>query len=107
MVKVSWSLSQQAGAAAFKLFERTPLSPALTAKDLSGGRTPIFNVPHWQRSNHNPVETDEDNTPQTISDSNHWPHCNYDLNNPNDSEDNCTTDNESVIEQNNCIENLE
>jgi hypothetical protein len=28
------------------------------------------------------------------------------LNNPNDSEDNCTTDNESDIEQNNCIENL-
>jgi hypothetical protein len=101
MVKVSLSLSQQAGAAAFKLFERTALSPALTAKDLSGGRTPIFNV------NHNPVDTDEDNTPQTISDSNHWPHCNYDLNNPNDSEDNCTTDNESDIEQNNCIENLE
>jgi len=38
-VKASWSLLQHDGAAAFKLSERSPLPPALSAKDLHGGRT--------------------------------------------------------------------
>jgi len=37
IVKASWSLFQHDGAAAFKLSERSPLPPALSAKDLPGG----------------------------------------------------------------------
>jgi len=36
IVKASWSLFQHDGAAAFKLSERSPLPPALSAKDLPG-----------------------------------------------------------------------
>jgi hypothetical protein len=43
-VKAPWSLFQHDGAAAFKLSERPPLPPALSAKDLPGGRTQILNV---------------------------------------------------------------
>ena len=44
IVKVSWSLFQHGGVTAFKLSERSPLPPALSAKDLPGGRTQILNV---------------------------------------------------------------
>jgi len=44
IVKASWSLFQHDGAAAFKLPERSPLPPALSAKNLPGGRTQILNV---------------------------------------------------------------
>jgi len=44
IVKAFWSLFQHDGAAAIKLSERSPLPPALSAKDLPGGRTQIFNV---------------------------------------------------------------
>jgi hypothetical protein len=37
IVKSCWSLFQHDGAAAFKLSERSPLPPALFAKDLPGG----------------------------------------------------------------------
>jgi hypothetical protein len=36
-IKASWSLFQLDGAAAFKLSERSPLQPALSAKDIPGG----------------------------------------------------------------------
>jgi hypothetical protein len=39
IVKASWSLFQQDGAAAFKLSERSPLPQALCEKDIPGGRT--------------------------------------------------------------------
>jgi hypothetical protein len=41
IVKAAWSLFQQDGAAAFKLSERSPLPPALSAMDLPGGQTLI------------------------------------------------------------------
>jgi hypothetical protein len=41
IVEVSWSLFEHEGAAVFKLSERSPLPPALSAKDLPGGRTQI------------------------------------------------------------------
>jgi hypothetical protein len=44
IVKASWSFFQHDGAAAFKLSERSPLPPALSAKDLPGGRTQILKV---------------------------------------------------------------
>jgi hypothetical protein len=45
-VKASWSLFQHDGAAAFKLSERSPLKPPLSATYLPGGRTHILNVHH-------------------------------------------------------------
>jgi len=58
IVKASWSLFQHDGAAAFKLSERSPLPPALSAKDLPGGRTQILNVRHIRRINCHPVKSD-------------------------------------------------
>jgi len=43
-VKASWSLFRPDGAAACKLSERSPLPPALSAKELAGGRTQVLNV---------------------------------------------------------------
>jgi hypothetical protein len=48
-----------------------------------------------------------DNTPESILDTYDWLNCNADLDNPNDSEDDCAADVESDIEQYNSIENSE
>jgi len=55
IVKASWSLFQHDGAAAFKLSERSHLPPALSAKDLPGGRTQIFNIRQICGINRHPV----------------------------------------------------
>jgi hypothetical protein len=68
MVKASWSLFQHDGAAAFKLSERLPLPPALSAKNLPGGRTQIINVGRMRRINSDAVENDEDKAPESILD---------------------------------------
>jgi len=104
IVNASWSLFQHDGAAAFKLSERSPLPPALYAKDLPGGRTQILNVRRIRRINCHRVESNEDSAPESISDTNDWLNRNGDLDNPNDSEDDCAVDDESDIEQNNGIE---
>jgi len=44
IVKAFWSLFQHEHVAAFKLPERSPLPPALSSKNLSGGRTEGINV---------------------------------------------------------------
>jgi hypothetical protein len=72
IVKASWSLFQYGGAAAFKLSERSPLPQALSAGDLPGGRTQILNVRRIRRINCHPVESDEDSTPDSISDNEDW-----------------------------------
>jgi hypothetical protein len=51
IIKASWSLFQHDGAAAFKLSERSPFPPPLSAKDLPGGRTQILNVHRIRRIN--------------------------------------------------------
>jgi hypothetical protein len=99
MVKAYWSLFQHDGAAAFKLSERSPLAPPLSAKDLTAGRTEILNVRRIQRINRHPVESDEDSAPETMSDTEDWLNWNGDLLNPTDSEDNCAADVESDMEQ--------
>ena len=104
IVKASRSLFQHDGAAAFKLSERSPLPPPLSAKDLPGGRTQILNVRRIRRINRHPVESDEDSAPESISDTEDWLNWNGDLDNPNDSEDDCTADVESDMEQDNTIE---
>jgi len=107
IVKASWSLFQHDGAAAFKLSERSPLPPALSAKDLPGGRTQSLNVRRIQRINRHPVESDDDSAPDSISDTDDWRNWNGDLENPNDSEEDCAADDESDIEHNNSIADRE
>jgi len=107
IVKASWSLFQHDGAAAFKLSERSPLPPALSAKNLPGGRTQILNVRRIRRINRHPVESDEDSAPECISDTEDWLNWNGDLDNPNDSEEECTAADKSDIEHNNGIEDPE
>jgi len=107
IVKASWSLCQHDGAAAFKLSERSPLPPALSAKDLPGGRTQIINVRRIRRIIRHPVESDDDSPPESISDTDDWLNWNGDLDNPDDSEEDCAVDNESDIEHNNGIEDPE
>jgi len=107
IVKASWSRFQHDGADAFKLPERSPLPPALSAKDLPGGRTQILNVCRIRRINRHPVESDKDCTPESISDRDDWLNWNGDLDNPNASKEDCAVDDESDIEHNNGIEDLE
>jgi len=103
IVKSSWSLFQHDGAAAFKLSERSPLPPAFSAKDHLGGQTQIFNVRRIRRINRHPVESDEESAPDSISDTEYWLNWNGDLDNPNDSEEDCAVDADSGIEHNNWI----
>jgi hypothetical protein len=103
IVKASWSLFQHDGAAAFKLSERSPLPPALSAKHLSGGRTQILNLRGIWIINRHPVESDKDCAPESISDTDDWLNWNGDLVNPNDSEEDCTADDKSDMEHNNDI----
>jgi len=107
LVKASCSHFQHNGAAAFKLSERSPLPPALPAKDLPGGRTEILNVCRIRKINHYPVKSDEHSAPEIISDTDVWLNWNGDLDNPNDSEDDCAADDESNIELNSGIEDPE
>jgi len=107
IVKASWSLFQHDGAAVFKLSERSPFPPALSAKDLPGGRTQILNVYRIWRISRYPVESDMDSAPEIISDTNDWLNWNGYLDNPKDSEADCAVDNESHIEYNNGIEDPE
>jgi hypothetical protein len=86
IVKASWSLFQHDGAAAFKLSERSPLPPALSAKDLPGGKIQILNVRRIRRINRHPVESDNDSAPESILGTEDWLNWNGDLHNPNDIE---------------------
>ena len=93
--------------AAFQLSGRSPLPPPLSTKDLPGGRTPILNVPKIRTLNCHPVESDEDSAPESIFDTEAWLNRNGDLDNPNDSEDDCMVDVESDMEQDKSIEDPE
>jgi len=63
-----WSLFQHDGAAVFKLSERSPLPPALSAKNIPGGRIPILNVCRIRTNNRHPLECDEDSALESILD---------------------------------------
>jgi len=104
IVKASCSLFQHNGAAAFKLSERSPLAPPLSAMDLPGGRTQILNVLRIRRINRHPVESDEDSAPESILENDDCLNWTGDIDNPNDSEDDCMADVESDIQQDNSIE---
>jgi hypothetical protein len=68
IVKASWSNFHHDGAAAFKLSEQSPMPPALSPKDLPRGRTQVLNVRQIKRINRHPAESDEDSSPESISD---------------------------------------
>jgi len=107
IVKASWSLFQHDDTAAFKLSERSPLPPALSANDLPAGRTQILNVRRSRTIKCHPVESDEDSAPECISDTEDCLYWKGDLDNPNDSEEDCAADDDSDIEHKNCIEDPE
>jgi hypothetical protein len=107
IVKSSWLLFQHDGAAAFKLSERSPLPPALSAKDLPGGRTQILNVCCIRRNNCHPVDSHEESAPENILDTDDWLNWNSNLDNPNDSKEDCAADDGCDIEHNNRIEDPE
>jgi len=60
-----------------------------------------------RRINHHQFGSDEDSAPETILDTDDRPNCNGDLDNPIDSEEDCTTDHGSDTEQNNGTEDPE
>jgi len=95
IVKMSWSNFQHDGATAFQLSDRSPVPPALSAKNLPGGRTQLFNVCHITRIDRHPVESDEDGACEIISDTRNWPDWNRDSDNRNHREDNWEAANES------------
>jgi len=84
IIKSSWSNFYHDGAAAFQLSARSHLPPALSAKDLPGGRTQVSNVHQIRRIDRHPVENDEGRVPECISNTENWPNCNGHLDNPND-----------------------
>jgi len=83
--KACWLLLQHDGAAAFKLSERSPLPPSLSAKDLPGGQTKILNVRIIWRIHRHPVESHKDSAPECIPDTGDWLNPNGDWDCPNDS----------------------
>jgi hypothetical protein len=60
----------------------------------------------WRNNSH-PVESDENSAPESISDTDDWLNWNGDLDNPNDSEEDCAADDKSDIEHNNGIDDVE
>jgi len=107
IVKESWSNFQPDGVAAFKLSERLQLPPALSAKDLPGGRSQELNVSQIKRIDCHGAKSDEDIAPESISDTQIWLDQNGDLVNPNQSEDDWEANNESNIELDNGLEDPE
>jgi len=107
IVEASWSLFQHDGAAAFKLSEKSPLPPGLTAKDLPRGRNQILNVHRIRTINLYAVKSVDDSATGSSLDTKHCLNRNGNLDNPSDSEDDCTSDNEPDSEQANGIEKPE
>ena len=58
IVKPSWSNFQHDGAAAFKLSERLPLPPALSANGLPAVQTQVINVCCINRIDHHAAKSD-------------------------------------------------
>ena len=98
IVKASWSHFQHDGGAALKLSEKSPVPPALSAKDLPGEGTQVLNTHQIIQIDHYPAERDEDCPPESISDTHNCLNWNGDMDNPNDSEDDREVHNESHME---------
>jgi len=50
------------------LSEKSPVPPALSAKDLSGALAQVLNVRQIKRIDRHPAESDEDSSLESISD---------------------------------------
>jgi len=74
------------------------LPPALSAKNLTGGRTEKLNVRRISKINHHPVKSDEESATESISDTENWLNWNGALDNLIDSEDDCMADGQSDVE---------
>jgi len=107
IVKASWSFFQHDCVADFKLSERSPLPPALSARDLLWARTQISNVCRIRSINCHPVESNEDSAPESISNTQNLLNWNGDFDNPNDSNDDCAADLKFDIAQDNGIEDTD
>jgi len=81
--------------------------PGLSANVLPGGRTQVLNVRRIKRIDCHPAESDDDCSPESISDTKNWLNWNGDLENPNDSEDDWEADNELDMELDNGSEDSE
>jgi hypothetical protein len=101
IVNASWSNVHHDGAAAFKSSEKSPVPPALSAKDLPGGQTQVLDVRQFKQIDCHAAESHEDNSPESMSDTENWLYWNRHLDNPNDSEDDWEADNESDMELDN------
>ena len=107
IVKASWSHCQHDGAAAFSLSEKSPVPPALCAKDLHGGRTQVLDVRPIKRIDCHPARSEEACSPESISATQNWLNWIGDLDNPNDSEHDWEAENESDMELDNSSEDSE
>jgi len=83
------------------MLEKSLVPPALSAKKLPGGRTQVLNIRWIKRIDRQPAESDEDSSPESISDTDNLVNWNADLDNPNDREDDWEADNESDMELDN------
>jgi hypothetical protein len=66
-----------------------------------------LNVRHIRRVNRHPVESEKDSAPESISATEDWLRWNGDLDNPNNSEEDCAADDDSHMEHNNYIKDPE
>jgi hypothetical protein len=89
------------------LSERSSLSPPVYAKDLPEEWIQILHVHRSWRINCHPVESDDVPATESISDTEDWLNWNGDLDQPNDTEDNCVAHIESEIEKCNGIHDSE
>jgi len=65
IIKASLSNFRHDGAAASTLSERSLVPPALSAKDLPGGRTALLNVRQIIPVDHHPAKSDEHSAPES------------------------------------------
>ena len=107
IVKASLLPFQHDGVAASSLSEWSPVPPALSSKDLSGGRIQLLNIPPIWKISWNTVTLDEDSASESISDTEDWLNWNGDLDNATNSYDDCSADFESDMKHGNVIEDPE
>jgi hypothetical protein len=69
--------------------------------------TQILNVRQFRRIKSHPVESDEDSSPESISDTTKWLNWNCNMHNPHDCADDCSAEDEYDTEQNSGFEDLE
>jgi hypothetical protein len=98
IVKSSWSNIQHHGFAAFKSSERSPGPPALSVSDFPPGQTRILNVCQIKPMEHYPAISDEESSPESISDTRNWLNWNEAFDNSNNSEADWETGNEADLD---------